>query len=70
MGQCEVMMMQDDLDIDQRALELGALPHAPMDMPVQVLETPTMKAVMEAGGILPFALRQILAPWQAVKAGH
>ncbi|WP_189412002.1 hypothetical protein [Neogemmobacter tilapiae] len=62
--------MEDELELDRRALELGALPHAPMDMPVQVLETPTMQAVMQAGGVLPFVLRQIMAPWQAAKAGH
>jgi hypothetical protein len=64
------MNMQDDFDLDQRALELGALPHAPLDMPVQVLESPAMQTVIQAGGVLPFVLRQIMAPWQAAKAGH
>jgi len=48
-------------DLDRLALELGALPEAPLAMPVQELESP-------AGGFFGAFFR--LRPAPARKAGH
>lgn len=48
-------------DLDRLALELGALPEAPLAMPVQELESPD-------GGVLGALFR--LRPAPARKAGH
>lgn len=53
---------QAHYDLDARALALGALPDAPLAMPVQQLEP--------AGGSFMAALAAILRPSGATKAGH
>ena len=53
---------QAQFELDARALALGALPEAPLAMPVQQLEP--------AGGSFLAALAAILRPQGATKAGH
>lgn len=55
------LSQQEQFDLDRLAEDLGALPEAPLVMPVQTLESPMM-----AGFLALFRLR----PVPAHKAGH
>ena len=51
----------DQFDLDRLAEDLGALPHAPLAMPVQTLEP------RRTGGLVTSLLRA--RPWRLDKAG-
>ncbi len=56
------LSQQEQFDLDRLADDLGALPEAPLAMPLQRIETPV------AGGLLTVLLRLRLRP--VPKAGH
>lgn len=59
-----------DLDLDALALKLGALPDAPLPMPVQPLEAQFVTEIVQSGGLLGYALRLLTAPRGAAGAGN